>query len=55
MELLKEISQDKLIILVTHNYAEAKPYVTRNIVMSDGNIKDDKPVNKKSILLLMKE
>lgn len=46
MELLKEISKDKLIILVTHNFNEAKPYVTRNIVMSDGNIKDDKLVNK---------
>lgn len=41
MELLKEISKDKLVILVTHNFKEAKDYVTRNVVMSDGAIKND--------------
>ncbi|WP_162140338.1 ATP-binding cassette domain-containing protein, partial [Haploplasma axanthum] len=46
MELLKEISKDKLIILVTHNYEEAKNYITRNIVMSDGNVKEDKVLVK---------
>ncbi|WP_210994718.1 ABC transporter ATP-binding protein, partial [Haploplasma axanthum] len=46
MELLKEISKDKLIILVTHNYEEAKNYITRNIIMSDGNVKEDKVLVK---------
>lgn len=51
LKLLKEISEDKLVILVTHNFNEAKDYVTRNIVMQDGNIKNDftlKDVPKKS-------
>ncbi|MDY0277248.1 MAG: ABC transporter ATP-binding protein/permease [Acholeplasma sp.] len=41
MKLLKEISKDKLIILVTHNFNEAKDYVTRNVVMQDGAVKND--------------
>ncbi len=41
MKLLKKISENKLVLLVTHNFLEAKPYVTRNVVMEDGNIKDD--------------
>lgn len=41
MRLLKKISENKLVLLVTHNFEEAKPYVTRNVVMEDGNIKDD--------------
>ena len=49
MQLLKEISEDKLIILVTHNFDEAKDYVTRNIVMSDGNIKEDKIIGESKI------
>lgn len=44
MELLKKVSKDKLVILVTHNIKEAKPYATRNIVMSDGEIKKDEVV-----------
>lgn len=46
MELFKEISKDKLVILVTHNYEEAKPFVTRKITMSDGTIKEDKVLVK---------
>jgi len=41
MELLKEISKDKLIIMVTHNPELAEKYSTRIIKILDGNITDD--------------
>ena len=41
MELLKEISNDRLVIMVTHNPELAKQYSTRIIRLLDGNITDD--------------
>ena len=41
MELLKEISKDKLIIMVTHNPELAETYSTRIIKLLDGKITDD--------------
>ena len=41
MELLKEISQDKLIIMVTHNPELAQEYASRIIRIKDGSIIDD--------------
>ena len=41
MELLKEISKDKLVIMVTHNSEIAKTYSTRIIQIKDGKITDD--------------
>jgi len=41
MELLKEISKDRLVIMVTHNPDLAEKYSTRIIKLSDGNITDD--------------
>lgn len=41
MELLAEIAKDKLIIIVTHNYEEAAPYVTRRIRLHDGEVVAD--------------
>lgn len=41
MEILKEISKDKLIIMVTHNPELAEQYSTRIIRMLDGELKDD--------------
>lgn len=47
MELLKEISKDKLIIMVTHNPELAKQYSTRIIKLLDGNIiEDNNPYTK---------
>ncbi len=44
MELLKSISKDKLIIMVTHNPDLAKEYSTRIIKLLDGNmVSDSKP------------
>lgn len=41
MELLKEIAQDRLVIMVTHNPELAAEYSTRIVRLLDGNIIDD--------------
>lgn len=41
MELLKEIAQDKLVVMVTHNPELADKYSTRIIRLLDGTITDD--------------
>lgn len=41
MEILKEISRDKLIIMVTHNPELAAGYAGRVIRLKDGRITDD--------------
>lgn len=41
MEILKEIANDKLIIMVTHNPELAKEYSTRIIKLLDGKVIDD--------------
>ncbi len=41
MEILKEISKDRLVIMVTHNPELAEKYSTRIIKMLDGQITDD--------------
>lgn len=41
MEILKEISKDKLIIMVTHNGQLAEQYANRIIKLLDGRITDD--------------
>lgn len=47
MDLLQEISKDKLVIMVTHNPELAYKYSTRIIKLSDGRIIDDsKPFNE---------
>ena len=46
IQLLKEISKDKLIIIVTHNYDQVEDYVTRKIVMHDGRVLEDKKLKE---------
>ena len=41
MEILKEISKDRLIIMVTHNPELAERYATRTIRLLDGTVLDD--------------
>ncbi len=41
MELLKEVAQDRLVIMVTHNPELAEQYSTRIIRLVDGRITDD--------------
>ncbi len=46
MKLLKEISKDKLVVIVTHNYEQVSEYATRKISMNDGKIIEDKKLQK---------
>ncbi|MBR3898145.1 MAG: ABC transporter ATP-binding protein/permease [Bacilli bacterium] len=41
MEILKEVAQDRLVIMVTHNPDIAKEYSTRIVKLKDGKIIDD--------------
>lgn len=51
MEILKEISKDKLIIMVTHNPELAQKYSTRTIKLLDGVVVDDtKPYKSRKTL-----
>ena len=43
---LKEVSKDKLVIIVTHNYEDFKEYATRKITMFDGKIIEDKKIKE---------
>lgn len=50
MDLLKEISKDKLIIMVTHNPELAKDYSSRIINLKDGQVQNDNmPYDVKSL------
>lgn len=48
--LLKELSKDRLVIMVTHNYEQAAPYVTRKIRIHDGEVVVDVQVNDDTIV-----
>ena len=41
IELLNEVSKDKLVIVVTHNFDEVEPYATRHIRIFDGAVEFD--------------
>ena len=45
VRLLKELSRDHLVIMVTHNYEQVEPYATRKIRLHDGELVMD--VNNK--------
>ena len=56
MEILKEISKDRLIVMVTHNPELAERYASRTIRMLDGEIKDDtQPLTDEEVTVLEKE
>lgn len=46
VKLLGELSKDRLVIMVTHNYEQAAPYVTRKIRIHDGQVISDVQVNE---------
>lgn len=47
IEILEKLSHKKLVIMVTHNYDQAAPYVTRRIRLHDGEVVTDVPVNER--------
>ena len=50
LKLLNEISETKLVIVVTHNYDQVEKYVTRKITMHDGRIIEDRKIKNAKII-----
>jgi len=46
IELLHEVSKDKLVIVVTHSYNEVKDFATRHIRIYDGEVETDKFISE---------
>lgn len=46
LKLLKELSKDKLVIVVTHNLAQIEPFLTRKIRLHDGEIVSDEKIEE---------
>jgi ABC-type phosphate/phosphonate transport system ATPase subunit len=46
IELLREVSKDKLLIVVTHNYEEVERYATRHVRFFDGFVESDTVISK---------
>lgn len=44
LSILKELSKDKLVIVVTHNQGQVEPFITRKIRLRDGEITSDEIV-----------
>ena len=49
IKLLKSVSENKLVLLVTHNPEEATPYATRLIRMYDGSISSDQKIKSSEV------
>ena len=50
IELLYEVSRDKLLIVVTHNFDEVEKYATRHVRIFDGAVESDTVVSKTAII-----
>lgn len=48
LELLKKISINKLVVVVSHNQAQIEPYITRKIRLHDGEIVSDETITLKN-------
>lgn len=46
IKLLADISKEKLVVIVTHNFDQVAPYITRKIKMHDGKVLEDIKFNK---------
>ncbi|MDE7264329.1 MAG: ABC transporter ATP-binding protein [Anaeroplasmataceae bacterium] len=48
IDLIKEISKDKLVLIVTHNYAQVEQIATRCVKISDGVVVEDRVIQSVS-------
>lgn len=46
LDVLKKVSKNKLVIVVTHNQAQIEPYITRRIRLHDGDIVLDEKISE---------
>jgi len=49
LALLNDIREDRLVLIVTHDYDAVKPYCTRHTVLKDGHVADDRIIAPKGI------
>lgn len=54
MDLIKSISEDKLVIIVTHNKKVAKKYSTRMIELKDGRVSNDTAPKDQKVKIINK-
>lgn len=47
IRLLRDLSKERLVIMVTHNYEQAEPYITRKVRLHDGVVVSDVNVRQK--------
>ncbi len=50
IELLYEISKEKLVVVVTHNFDELEAYATRHIRVFDGAVESDHTISSENII-----
>ncbi len=50
IELLREVSKDKLVIIVTHNFEQVEAYATRHIRVFDGAIEADQVICSPAVI-----
>lgn len=48
IKLLHEASDDRLVIIITHEFSEVQDYINRHVVLSDGKVVQDTVVREKS-------
>lgn len=54
LQLLKNLSKDKLVIIVTHNQSQVEPYITRRIRLHDGEVvSDDKLIKENKVTSIL--
>ena len=49
IQLLREVSRDKLLIVVTHNFEQVEEYATRHIRVFDGSIEFDHTIREREV------
>ncbi len=49
IRLLADIAQDKLVVVVTHNFDQFEQYATRVIRMNDGRVIEDKVITRRNL------
>lgn len=54
-KILKDVSKDKLVIVVTHNPEFFKEYATRRVLISDGKLKEDNVISKTETTEIVRE
>lgn len=50
IELLREVSKDKLLIVVTHNYEEVERYATRHVRFFDGAVESNTVISAPAVI-----